>query len=141
MVTVVGLLNALLSILFPLWPWEPFFVMPLIFEILKCRGHLSGVILFLTVFAAVFCLAHGAGFAQAVDTFVYGGQGICVPALPGAPKDIDTGSMCKMMAIHIFSARYASNASLFASPPVAMGAAARPRCTALATDTHLRCEQ
>jgi len=102
MVSVVGLLNALLSILFPLWPWEPFFVMPFVFEVLKAKGHISKVILFLTVFAAVFCFAHGGGFLQAVDTFFLGGPGICVPALPGAPKDIDTGAMCKMMAIHIF---------------------------------------
>jgi len=102
MVGFVGLLNLLLSILFPLWPWEPFFVMPFVFECLKARGHIHGVILFLTIFAAVFCFAHGAGVIQAVDTFFYGGKGICVPALPGAPTDIDTTSMCQNMAIHIF---------------------------------------
>ena len=47
-------------------------------------------------------MAHGAGGAQAVDTLFLGGKGICVPALPGAPDDIDTGAMCDMMAIHIF---------------------------------------
>lgn len=99
--TVVGLLNALLSILFPLWPWEPFFVMPFIFECLKPK-YLPGVILFLTAFGAIFCLAHGAGAIQAVDTLFLDGEGICVPALPGAPPDIDTTSMCQMMAIHIF---------------------------------------
>ena len=57
---VVDLLNLLLSILFPLWPWEPFFVMPFVFEILKCSGKIQGVILFLTIFAALFCFAHGA---------------------------------------------------------------------------------
>jgi len=101
MVAVVGLLNALLSILFPLWPWEPFFVMPFVFECLK-PNHLHNVILFLTAFAAVFCFAHGAGAIQAVDTLFYGGEGICVPALPGAPADLDTTSMCQMMAVHIF---------------------------------------
>ena len=50
---LVGLLNLLLSILFPLWPWEPFLLFPLIFEILRCKGKLKPVILFLTVFAAV----------------------------------------------------------------------------------------
>jgi hypothetical protein len=102
MVTFVGLLNALLSILFPLWPWEPFFVMPFVLEFFKCKGQIGNCILFVTAFGAVFCLAHGAGALQAVDTFFYGGPGICVPALPGAPNDIDTGAMCKMMAIHIF---------------------------------------
>jgi len=99
---VVGLLNALLAILFPLWPWEPFFVMPFVFEYLKSKGKLEGVVLFLTVFAALFCLAHGGGLIQAIDTFFLGGKGICVPALPGAPSDVDTGLMCKMMAVHIF---------------------------------------
>mmetsp|Transcript_43162 Transcript_43162/g.113369 ORF Transcript_43162/g.113369 Transcript_43162/m.113369 type:complete len:215 (-) Transcript_43162:282-926(-) len=102
MVTVVGLLNALLSILFPLWPWEPFFIMPFVLEYFKANGNIKNVVLFLTVFGATFCLAHGSGLLQAIDTFFYGGKGICVPALPGAPKDIDTGAMCTNMAIHIF---------------------------------------
>jgi len=102
MVGFVGLLNLLLSVLFPLWPWEPFFIMPFVFEYFKYKGELKNIILFLTVFAALFCLAHGAGAIQAVDTFFLGGKGICVPALPGAPSDIDTTSMCQMMAVHIF---------------------------------------
>ena len=102
MVTLVGLLNLLLSILFPLWPWEPFIIMPFVLEFFKCKGKTDNCILFVTIFAAVFCLAHGAGVLQAIDTFFYGGKGICVPALPGAPDDIDTGAMCNMMAIHIF---------------------------------------
>jgi len=102
MVTIVGLLNALLSILFPLWPWEPFFIMPFAFEHFIYKGHQGNVILFLTLFAAIFCLAHGAGVLQAIDTLFYGGSGICVPALPGAPEDIDTTAMCQMMGIHIF---------------------------------------
>jgi hypothetical protein len=102
MLGVVGLLNALLSILFPLWPWEPFIAMPFIFEFLKAKGKLPEVVLFLTVFAALFCGAHGGGLIQAFDTFFLGGPGICVPALPGAPDDIDTNLMCKMMAVHIF---------------------------------------
>jgi len=76
--------------------------MPFVLEYFKSKGKLGNCILFVTIFGAVFCFAHGAGFLQAVDTIAYGGPGICVPALPGAPKDIDTKAMCDMMAIHIF---------------------------------------
>jgi len=101
-VTLVGLFNQLLALLFPIWPWEPFIVMPFALEILRAKRKTGLSVGFVTIFAAVFCLAHGVGFVQAIDTVFYGGSGICACALPGAPDDIDTKAMCNMMAIHIF---------------------------------------
>jgi len=95
----VELLNALLAVLFPLWPWEIFIVMPFV---LAYYGPKRSTILFITIFGAVFCgVGHTAGLIQAIQT-VLGGKGICVSALPGAPSDIDTYWMCQMMAVHIF---------------------------------------
>ena len=95
----VDFLNTLLAILFPLWPWEIFIVMPFV---LAYYGPKRATILFITIFGAVFCgIGHTAGLIQAIQT-VSGGKGICVSALPGAPLDIDTYWMCQMMAVHIF---------------------------------------
>jgi len=96
---LVHYLNVLLAVLFPVWPWEPFIIMPFVLAYL---GPKRGTMLFITIFGAVFCgIGHSAGLIQAFRT-VLGGRGICVSALPGAPADIDTYWMCEMMAVHIF---------------------------------------
>ena len=106
----VELLNALLAILFPLWPWELFIVMPFALAYLYPRALKDSsvkptcdhLLLFITGFGAVFCgIGHTAGLIQAIQT-VFGGTGICVSALPGAPDDVETGGMCVMMSVHIF---------------------------------------
>ena len=102
---IVDPLNILLAILFPLWPWELFMVMPFVLAYYASKNTAAAkknLILFITIFGAVFAgVGHTAGLIQAFQT-AFGGKGICVPALPGAPKDIDTTSMCQMMAVHIF---------------------------------------
>lgn len=106
----VDALNVLLAILFPLWPWEIFIVMPFALAYFMSKAikdptaspSKSSLILFITFFGAAFCgVGHTAGLIQAFQT-ILGGKGICVSALPGAPTDIDTTSMCKMMSVHIF---------------------------------------
>lgn len=110
MVGLVGLLNLLLALLFPLWPWEIFIIQPFVMLYLfdkakadsSAKPSVKHMTMFVTGFTGVFCgLGHSAGLIQAIDT-VLGGPGICVSALPGAPPDIDTGLMCQMMAVHIF---------------------------------------
>jgi len=99
MTAFVDLLNVLLAILFPLWPWEPFIVMPFV---LAYYGPKRNTLLFITIFGAIFCgVGHSAGLIQAFQT-TFGGKGICVSALPGAPVDISTFWMCNMMAVHIY---------------------------------------
>lgn len=104
----IGILNALLALLFPFWPWEPFLLYPLVLEFYarqaKHRAEVprreltQKLVLVVTVFAAVFSgLGHSLGLIQALDTLLLGGDGIC-NALP-AP---DGGHVwCVTMSLHI----------------------------------------
>ena len=104
----IGILNTLLAVLFPFWPWEPFILYPLVLEYFaqKTGGLIESqrqdlatkLVLVVSVFAAVFSgVGHSLGLIQALDTLVLGGDGIC-NALP-AP---DGGHLwCITMSLHI----------------------------------------
>ena len=104
----ISILNALLAILFPFWPWEPFILYPLVLEYYaKKSGSLSEtqgkdltttLVLVVSYFAAVFSgVGHSLGLIQALDTLVLGGDGIC-NALPAPDGD---HLWCITMSLHI----------------------------------------
>lgn len=114
-------LNALLSGIFPLIPWEIFFFIPFALEfqvhaVLKkpnvSVGGFNHLVLGVTVFAAVYGgLAHPLGILQAFDTFA-GGEGICVVHPPPVtfiphPFDLYYGyekhAWCYALAFHVVS--------------------------------------
>ena len=104
----IGILNTLLAILFPFWPWEPFLLYPLVLEYCaqkskslveaQSKDLTTKLVLVVSYFAAVFSgVGHSLGLIQALDTLLLGGDGIC-NALP-AP---DGGHLwCVTMSLHI----------------------------------------
>lgn len=112
-------LNVLLSGIFPLIPWELFFFLPwsLVYlakratrEPVPEKGTIPQLILFITIFAAVYGgLAHPLGLVQAFDTLA-GGEGICVvhpPPMGADPFQLYYGysghPWCYFLAIHVIS--------------------------------------
>jgi hypothetical protein len=104
----VGILNTLLAVFFPFWPWEPFILYPLVLEYYaqkagslaesQSKALTTTLVLVVSYFAALFSgVGHSLGLIQALDTLVLGGDGIC-NALP-AP---DGGHLwCVTMSLHI----------------------------------------
>ena len=96
---VVGFLNWLLPYVFLILPWELFIVLPWVLAVLAERAlqgkgpfEMSHLVLFITLFSAVYGAGgHALGLIQAVDTYL-GGEGICVAMPP--PVHPCTGLLC-----------------------------------------------
>lgn len=110
-------LNLVLSFVFPIIPWELFFLLTWVFAGLAHRavknpsvklGTVSHLILLLSLFAAVYGgLAHPLGLIQAFDS-LGGGEGICVvhpPPMGADPFQLYYGyggaAWCYLLALHV----------------------------------------